>query len=108
MKIQDALYYYITDRADSQSNIQQVDRFLDVVIMLENVETELKKLGIYEESKDQLAYLYIEHLIYRLVLRKAIYITDKQERKNLLRKLVQLFKRSSLIGVVILIKRVEN
>lgn len=42
MKIQDALYYYITDRADSQSNIQQVDHFLDVVIMLENVETELK------------------------------------------------------------------
>lgn len=87
VKMQDALYYYITDRADSQSNIQQVDHFLDVVIMLENVETELKKLGIYEESKDQLAYLYIEHLIYRLVLRKAIYITDKQERKNLIKKI---------------------
>ncbi|MBC2360540.1 glycosyltransferase [Listeria welshimeri] len=87
VKIQDALYYYITDRADSQSNIQQVDHFLDVVIMLENVEKELKKLGIYDESKDQLAYLYIEHLIYRLVLRKAIYISNKQERKALIKKI---------------------
>ncbi|MBC6174024.1 glycosyltransferase [Listeria welshimeri] len=87
VKIQDALYYYITDRADSQSNIQQVDHFLDVVIMLENVEKELKKLGIYDESKDQRAYLYIEHLIYRLVLRKAIYISNKQERKALIKKI---------------------
>ncbi|EAF6245496.1 glycosyltransferase family 2 protein, partial [Listeria monocytogenes] len=30
---------------------------------------------------------YIEHLIYRLVLRKAIYITDKQERKKLIKKI---------------------
>ncbi|MBC1757063.1 glycosyltransferase [Listeria seeligeri] len=87
VKIQDALYYYITDRADSQSNIQQMDHFLDVVVMLENIENELEKLGIYEESKEQLAYLYIEHLIYRLVLRKAIYISDKKDRKALIKKI---------------------
>ncbi|SQC67390.1 Uncharacterised protein [Listeria fleischmannii subsp. fleischmannii] len=51
VKIEDALYYYVTDRADSQSNLQKDTKFLDVIPMLENVKVELEKLQVYEPHK---------------------------------------------------------
>lgn len=91
--ISDALYYYQVDREDSQSNIQDPQKFLDVAKMLANVEAELEKWGLLEQNRTALTYLYIEHLIYRLVLRKVIYVPDKTVRRQLLKQINQLCKQ---------------
>ncbi|EUJ52338.1 glycosyltransferase family 2 protein [Listeria fleischmannii] len=84
VKIEDALYYYVTDRADSQSNLQKDTKFLDVIPMLDNVKVELEKLQAYELHKKEVETLYMEHLVYRTVLRKIIYLEGIKERKEAL------------------------
>ncbi|WP_088825249.1 glycosyltransferase family 2 protein [Listeria goaensis] len=85
VKLDDALYFYITDRADSQSNLQNDTKFLDVIPMLENVTNELKALDIFEASKAEVETLYMEHLVYRTVLRKIIYLEGTKQRKEVLK-----------------------
>ncbi len=85
VKIEDALYFYITDRVDSQSNLQDDTKFLDVIPMLTNVVNELKSLGIFEDYKAEVETLYMEHLVYRTVLRKMIYLEDVKKRKEVLK-----------------------
>ncbi|WP_099221452.1 glycosyltransferase family 2 protein [Listeria costaricensis] len=89
VKISEALYFYIVDRKDSQTNQQDGARFLDVIPMLENVKTELEKLGLLKNNETELERLYLEHLVYRTILRKIIYLTSKKERKALLKKIKQ-------------------
>lgn len=84
VKIEDALYYYVTDRVDSQSNLQKDTKFLDVIPMLDNVKVELEKLQAYEPHKKEVETLYMEHLVYRTVLRKIIYLEGIKERKEAL------------------------
>lgn len=91
--IQDALYYYQVDREDSQSNQQDPQKFLDVAKMLENVQQELENPGLLKQNQVALAYLYIEHLIYRIVLRKAIYVKNKSGRRKLLKQINQIIQK---------------
>ncbi|WP_163653691.1 glycosyltransferase family 2 protein [Listeria sp. PSOL-1] len=89
VQIDDALYYYIVDRADSQSNITDNAHLLDVIPMLENMTNELEKLDLYEENKRDIEYLYMEHLIYRTILRKMIFLKPKSDQKKRLKEIRQ-------------------
>lgn len=84
VKLNEALYFYQTDRIDSQSNLVQDTKFLEVIPMLEHVVSEAKRLSVYNGNEQEIEWLYMEHLVYRTVLRKIIDLKDHQLRKQAL------------------------
>lgn len=92
VKLDEALYFYQTDRMDSQSNLKQDLKFLEVIPMLQHVEAEMKRLKIYTGNEQELEWLYMEHLVYRTVLRKIIDLKSIKLRKEALREVKQVLE----------------
>ncbi|MHC5279932.1 glycosyltransferase family 2 protein [Listeria kieliensis] len=93
VKLEEALYFYQTDRVDSQSNLKQDLKFLEVIPMLQHVEAEMKRLGVYTGNEQELEWLYMEHLVYRTVLRKIIDLESIKMRKEALVQVKQVLKQ---------------
>ncbi|MFD2616164.1 glycosyltransferase family 2 protein [Terrilactibacillus laevilacticus] len=84
-KIDKPLYNYDISRQDSQTNTINPKRITDLITMVINVYNQLKlnqKLLIYEK---ELESLFIEHILYNLVL-KLIFVDDLNLKDQIINK----------------------
>lgn len=82
-KIDQALYYYETTRAGSQTNSLNLSRLYDSITMTKQVYQKLKADGLEVLHHKELENLFFKHLLYSLLFRVP-YINDADGRKNLI------------------------
>ncbi|MFF3023905.1 glycosyltransferase family 2 protein [Gottfriedia sp. NPDC057948] len=80
VKINKALYNYDFTRESSQSHQIQENKIRDILKMLDLVYLEL----VDYQKKDELEYLFIQHILGGAVYRKALLIKDKNVRKEII------------------------
>lgn len=67
--IDDYLYYYYQRSSSIMNQSEFNDKLLDIFKVLDSLEERFKKHNEYEEYKEELEYLNIEHLLYSASLR---------------------------------------
>ena len=82
--IDDVLFFYV-QREGSIMNNSKALRNLEIIDALEDLISYFKEKGVYEEFKDELEYLIIEHLSVSAVTRVAV--SGAEEKNEVLKKL---------------------
>ena len=77
-------FIHYVQRNNSIANTQNI-RTKEIFIVLDNVIEYYKKLGIYEEYKEELEYIYVRYLLCSS-LKRMCKIGDKKERKQALKE----------------------
>ncbi|WHX89893.1 glycosyltransferase family 2 protein [Peribacillus simplex] len=82
VKISEPLYNYDFTRQDSQSHQINTKRNIDILEMLDLVYQELNT----KQYSSELEYLLIKHIVLGLLIRKATYIKNTEDRKYIIKK----------------------
>ncbi len=77
-------FIHYVQRNNSIANTQNI-RTKEIFVVLDNVIEYYKKIGIYEEYKEQLEYIYVRYLLCSS-LKRMCKIGDKKERKQALKE----------------------
>lgn len=88
VKINEPLYYYLSDRGDSQTHSYDINKLTNTIDMVENIKMKLIQSNSFIQNQTDFNYLVLEHLLTNTILLKFLFIKNRNDRKIIIEKVI--------------------